>query len=308
MKKYYILLFLIFANLFWAGNFVFGKYVVTELAPLQMTFARWLIAFFLLIPIAYFVEHPTWKSVWKEWKILLTMAVLGVVGYNSLLYIALQYTTPVNASLVNAINPVVIFLLSALFLKERISFRRGLGLFISLFGVLLVLTNGHLQQIFHINYNQGDLLMLVAILAWTFYSLIGKKLRTVPPISATAVSVFLGLLILFPFIIFSGIHYPLHNKKVVIGLLYFGIFPSVGSFIFWNVALRHIDASQAGVYMNLIVVFTVIISFLLGQQITLIQIIGGILVFIGVYLTTKKERNENVFRLTKGVISKNSEE
>jgi drug/metabolite transporter (DMT)-like permease len=287
MKNHYVLLFLILANLFWAGNYVFGKYVVTELSPLQISFSRWLIAVFLLFPIAHWIERPNWKKVWKEWKILLLMALLGIAGYNFLLYEALRFTTSMNAALVNAMNPALLVLFSSLLLKERISLRVGLGLFVSLMGVLLVLTKGQLQQVFHINYNQGDLFMLVAILIWTFYSIIGRKLKNVPPISATAISVLFGILILLPFFLLSGgIHDPI-SKQATIGILYMGILPSVGSFIFWNISIRQIGPSRAGVYLNLITVFTAILSLLLGNTITYVQIIGGILVFIGVYLTSQ---------------------
>lgn len=291
MKKYSVLLFLILANLFWAGNYAFGKYLVTEMSPLQMTFSRWLLAVILLIPIAHWIERPDWKSVWKEWKILLVLALLGIVGYNFLLYEALQFTTPMNAALVNSINPAIMVFFSFLFLKERISLKNSIGLFISLLGVLLVLTKGQLQLIFHIHYNQGDLLMLVAILIWTIYSIIGRKTKTIPPIAATAVSVLLGLIIMLPIIVISDLNFTLSNKAII-GIVYMGIFPSVGSFIFWNVSLRRIDASKAGIYLNLITVFTAIISLLLGNTISFIQIMGGILVFIGVYLTSQKGKEE----------------
>jgi drug/metabolite transporter (DMT)-like permease len=114
MKKYQVYLFLILANLFWAGNYVFGKYVVAEMSPLQMTFLRWLLAALLLFPLAHFIERPKWNVVWKEWKMLFCMAVLGIVGYNLLLYEALRYTTSLNAALVNSINlAIIVFFFSA---------------------------------------------------------------------------------------------------------------------------------------------------------------------------------------------------
>jgi drug/metabolite transporter (DMT)-like permease len=287
MKKHLVLLFLILANLFWAGNYMFGKYVVTEMTPLQMTFTRWVIAIFLLFPIAHWIERPDWKNVWRQWKILLIMALLGIVAYNFLLYDALRFTTPMNASLVNSINPALIVLFAFLILKEKISQINVLGLFISLLGVLLVLTKGHLQQIFQINYNQGDLLMLAAILVWTFYSLIGRRIKDIPPISATAASALIGLILVLPFILASGMPSTL-SQKATIGIVYMGIFPSVGSFVFWNISVRQIGPSRAGVYLNLITVFTAILSLVMGETITIVQILGGFLVFLGVYLTSKK--------------------
>ncbi len=293
MKKHYVFLFLILANLFWAGNYVFGKYVVAEMSPLQLTFSRWLLALFLLFPLAHFIERPNWKRVWQEWKTLFVMGIFGIIGYNFLLYEALQYTTSMNAALVNSMNPALIFLFSALILKEKVSLSKGLGLVISFLGVLLVLTKGQLLQIFQIDYNLGDLIMLLAILVWTFYSIFGRKLKSIPPISATAVSALFGLVTLLPFVLVSGIQYPL-SKEAVIGVVYIALFPSVGSFIFWNISLRHLDASKAGIYMYLITIFTAILSFLLGETITLVQIVGGFLVFIGVYLTNSNRKQKNI--------------
>ncbi|WBL15020.1 DMT family transporter [Sutcliffiella sp. NC1] len=294
MNKYLVFLFLLLANLFWAGNYVFGEYVVAEVHPLQITFTRWFLALILLLPLAHYIERPNWSTVWKEWKVLLLMAILGIIGYNFLLYAALQFTSPMNASLVNAINPAVIVLFSTVLLKERISKKNGLGLIVSLFGVVLILTEGNLSQLLHLNFNLGDLIMLLAIISWTLYSIMNKKLKRIPPITGTTVSVMIALVLLLPFMFMHGYTVPEKNLTLA-GLIYMGIFPSVGSFIFWNIALRHIDASRAGVFMNLIVVFTAIISLLLGKTITLIQLVGGFLIFTGVYLTSlarkgKKER------------------
>jgi len=69
VKKHNVILFLVLANIFWAGNYIFGKYVVAEMTPLQMTFSRWLIAVILLFPIAQWIERPNWREVWSRWKI-----------------------------------------------------------------------------------------------------------------------------------------------------------------------------------------------------------------------------------------------
>jgi drug/metabolite transporter (DMT)-like permease len=257
------------------------------MTPIQMTFVRWLLAVLILFPLAQVLEKPKWGQVWKRWKILLIMSLLGIVGYNVLLYEALRFTTSLNAALVNSINPAVIAIFAVWFLKEKLSVTNSLGLVISLFGVLLVLTHGALLQIFTIHYNQGDLLMLLAITVWTFYTLIGKKLGNVPPIAATAVSATLGLIVLLPFFLSSGFSYRL-SQTATIGIIYIVLFPSVCSFVFWNSAIRVIGASKAGIYLNMLTVFTALISLILGKPITLPQIMGGVLVIIGVYLTNRK--------------------
>lgn len=287
MNKSKVYFFLVFANLFWAGNYIFGKLVGEELSPVQLTFSRWTIAILLLFPIAQWVERPNWKTVWKHWPLLLVMGLLGVIGYNLLLYQALRYTTSLNASLVNAINPALIVCCSALFLKERFSPSAVLGLLISLTGVLLVLTRGQLGFIFHTTYNKGDLIMLAAISVWTAYSLLGRRAKSIPPISAIAVSALLGLIVLLPFFLLSGSPFPLSGRAVA-GVLYISVFPSVASFIFWNAGIREIGASRSGIYLNLITVFTAVLSLLMGKGIEPSQIIGGVLVFAGVYLTSAR--------------------
>ena len=104
MSKYRVWLLLVAANLFWAGNYVFGKYVLTEMTPLWITFSRWVLALIFLCPIAYFIEKPKWKMIRKAWLSLVSMGVLGIFGYNMVLYSALAYTSSTNAALVSALN------------------------------------------------------------------------------------------------------------------------------------------------------------------------------------------------------------
>ncbi|WP_245154014.1 DMT family transporter [Jeotgalibacillus proteolyticus] len=287
LKRPYVLLFLTLAPLFWAGNYVLGEYVVEEMPPLAMTFIRWLIAIVLLIPLAQIIEKPDWKSVLKAWKLLTLMALLGIIGYNFLLYEALRHTTPVNASLVNSISPILIVILSTFLLKEKLTKWNLSGLVVSLSGVLLVLTNGDLQNLLQVQFNAGDVIMLMAVICWSIYSILGRRMTDIPPIAATTVSVVIGLVMILPIILYQGLPASLSTAGMA-GIVYMGLFPSVGAFVFWNVSLRYIDASKVGIFLYLIPVFTAIISVLQGKPISLIQAAGGILVFIGVYLNSRK--------------------
>ncbi|MBC2581373.1 DMT family transporter [Clostridium sp. DJ247] len=286
MKKYRVWLLLIICNLFWAGNYVFGKYVVAEITPLWITFSRWIGAIFLLLPVAYFIEKPKWNSLSKALPTLAIMGALGIIGYNLALYSALDYTSAINAALINALNPGVIVLFSVFLLRERISWIQVSGLVVSLIGVLVVLTRGDLVQILQVKYNKGDLIMIAAIIIWTLYSILGKRLKEIPPITATAVSALIAVLMMAPFAIYQGIDMTKITSVGMTGILYMIIFPSVCSFVFWNISIREIGASQAGIFLNFIPVFTAIISWILGNKITSAQVYGGLLVFIGIYLTT----------------------
>ena len=130
MRNWQILILLVLCNLFWAGNYVFGKYVISEITPLWITFSRWVLALFFLFPIAYYFEKMEWKSIKAEWLLLTSMGVLGIIGYNLLLYSALAYTTATNAALVSALNPGIIVLVSVFLTGERVSRLQAAGFFL----------------------------------------------------------------------------------------------------------------------------------------------------------------------------------
>lgn len=286
MSKLHVWGLLILCNLFWAGNYVFGKFVIAEMTPLEITFFRWLLALFLLYPVALKHEKPVNRNIIRrDWLLLLGMGILGGIAYNLVLYSALAYTTATNAALVNAINPGFIVLFSVLLFKERVSRLQWLGFVLSLLGALVVLTGGDVSRLLLAQYNAGDLLMVAAVLVWTFYTLLARKITT-PPITATTISTAMAVLLMTPWVLYQGAVPAAMSSLTVTGMLYIVIFPSVGSFIFWNLAVREVGASKAGIFLNLMPVFTALISVLLGEQLTAAQGLGGLLVFCGVYLTT----------------------
>jgi drug/metabolite transporter (DMT)-like permease len=265
---------------------VFGKYVVAEMSPLWITFSRWFLASFILVAVAYVLEKPNWRKVIKEWQILSAMAVVGIIVYTLILYSALDYTSSTNAALVSSLNPAVMAVFAAIFLKERIAKMQVLGIGISLIGVFIILTEGNLSRILQMEYNRGDLLMLVAIMMWTIYSIIGKGLRTISPITATAASSVIATIMMAPFALYQGIDLTALSPVAWTGIIYITIFPSVCSFVFWNIGVKELGANKSAIFLNLIPVFTAIISWSLGNKITSAQILGGLLVFAGVYVTT----------------------
>ncbi|ERT62479.1 EamA-like transporter family protein [Megasphaera vaginalis (ex Srinivasan et al. 2021)] len=280
----YILLLL--ATLFWAGNFVWGKYVVTEVTPFQLTYLRWLFALVLLLPLAQWLEKPAWRSFLPQWPQLLILALAGSFGYNFFLYTALEYTTSFHAAVINTLNPLFIFIGSALLLKERLTRRQTAGLIISFIGVLTVVTKGAVWQILSFSYNFGDALMLLSGLLWAFYTIYGKRACAVPPITATALSVFWATAALTPAALLSPWPSSL-SRDALIGMTYIIIFPSALAFVFWNRALQTIKAAQVGVFANFVVIFTALISLLLGNALLPSEVFGAVIVLGGVYLTTQ---------------------
>jgi drug/metabolite transporter (DMT)-like permease len=291
MMKYKAWAVLVLCNLFWAGNMIFGKYTAVEFPAIWMVFLRWVIALVFLIPMAQFIEKPSWLQVWKKnWVLILLLSASGIVIYNFLTYTSLQYTSSMNSSLINSLTPALIMLLSMVFLKEKISVFQILGLITSFTGVLIVLTKGNLLQVFHAPYNKGDAVMVLSIVFWAVFSLLGKKAKHISSVTLVALTAICGALLMLPFLFTQPLLFKNVTSAGMMGVIYLGIFPSVGSFIFWNNGIKLLGAGTAGISMNLLPVFTAVLAFLLGQGLAATQMMGGVIVIAGMLLTSIKRK------------------
>lgn len=292
MRRGRVYLFLALANLFWAGNYVFGEMVTREISPISLTFFRWLFAFLPLIALAWIIERPDWRAALREWKLHLLQSLLGLTGYTLFLYAALGFTGAVNAAVISAINPAVIALGAAIFLRERLNRVQVIGLVVAFVGVTVVLTGGDLGQVVSQGFGVGDLLVIASVLAWTVYSLISRRLVTTP-ITATAVQSVFAVVTMLPVIAFTGVSLPTSGAGAL-GLAYIVIFPSMAGYALWNIGASKVGPSRAGVFLNLLPVFTVIIALALGATLELPALIGGAVVIAGVYLTLHQRRRQRV--------------
>lgn len=277
---------LVGATAFWAGNYVIGEAVVDVIDPLSLTLLRWAIAVVPLVVLAQWLERPDWRAALRRWPLLLLLSLLGMAAFPLALYEALRHTSAVNASLITAVNPALITLVAVLVLREILGWRGWTGIALSLVGVLMVILAGSGSSVGAIEVNVGDLLVLVAIAAWTAYTILGRRLHGVPPITATAIQAALTVAALAPVTAVNGIALP-PDAPSGWALLFIGIFPSVGAYLLWNLALRTVQASSAGVFLNLMAVFVVAAGLLLGTPIGPLQVLGGLLVLGGVILTAR---------------------
>jgi drug/metabolite transporter (DMT)-like permease len=252
--------------------------------PLQLTFWRWVLAAVPLLVLAHFVERPDWRAVLRRWPVLLLLSALGMSGYTLLLYSALQNTSALNASLVTAANPALIMVLAVVLLRDRPRPLSWVGISLGLLGVLLVLTGGQLQRLLTFSINKGELLILGAITVWGLYTILARRL-SIPAITSTAVQVAMAAVALSPLALVSGAGLP-ETPAEGWSLAFIALFPSLGSYLLWNLALKRTTAANAGNYLNLIAVFTALITVILGQPITVPQVLGGVLVISGVLLTS----------------------
>jgi drug/metabolite transporter (DMT)-like permease len=292
--KYQAFLFLLLCNLLWAGNFIFGKFVINEFSPLWITFLRWIIAVVFLLPVAAVYEklnYATLKKIIKEsWLTLTCMGIVGGILFNVFTYSALRYTSPTNGTLVFSLTPAITMIFSFLLWKEKVSIMQVAGLSISFLGVATLLTGGNILQLFHMEYNRGDLLMIGADICWMIYAFLCKKSEAVPPITAVALSSLVAVFIMIPFLIMQPLDFHQVTAVGVYGVLYIGVFASVCAFILWNFSVRKVGAGTANLTINLIPVYTAIITVVMGEEISAIQLWGGAMVVIGLLLTSQKQK------------------
>lgn len=155
--------------LLWAGNAVVGRLMVGQVPPLTLNLLRWLLTALILLPLAWRALRPP-SRILQHWRYLLAVGVLGVGAFNSLQYLALVTSTPLNVTLVGSSMPVWMLAVGALFYGEHPNRRQWIGAALGLAGVLLVIGRGSLQTLLAVRPVPGDLFILAAVIGWAFYS------------------------------------------------------------------------------------------------------------------------------------------
>jgi len=283
--------------LFWGGNAVAGRMAAGLVPPLSLAFWRWLFAFLLLLPFGLPRVLGQMDKVRRHWKLLCLLSLSSVTAYNSFLYVALTTTTAVNATLVSAAIPVGIVALSWLWFREGVGPRQGAGIMLSLAGVLLVIAHGDLAALLSLSLHGGDLWALAAVASWSLFSVVLRRYPTgLDSLALLTVQVGLGTLFILPLYLGElafGRSFDL--TWTATGLIaYVAVFPSLVAYGLWNVGVVRLGASTAGLYVNLIPVFTALLAIpMLGESFHWFHGVGMLLIFAGIWLATLQRSKAN---------------
>ena len=282
------------ATLFWSGNFIVGKAAsFFEIPPFTLNFYRWTFAWLILAPFTLAEINRKKKHILKDIKLILILGITSITIFNSIVYYSLNFTQVISGVLMISTIPVMIIFFSWVFKIEKTNFYQILGVVFSLFGVLVIVTKAELNKLIELNFNKGDLWMVVAMFSWAIYSaLLRKKKFALSQISLLQTIISAGLILLLPaYLIEMTSGYKLKvDLPFLMTLTYVVIFPGLASFIFWIKGISLIGSNRAGIFLHLMPIFSTIMAItIFDEKFMIYHLFGAILIITGIILSSVRK-------------------
>ncbi|MCG0018028.1 DMT family transporter [Vibrio parahaemolyticus] len=281
-----------FTVMIWGGNSIVNKMAASTIEPSAMSFYRWFVAMVLLTPFCLPAVIKQRHVIRPYLTKLAFLALLGMVLNQSLGYYAGLTTTASNMALITSLVPLISVFLSVPLLGKSVSMLSIVGGVISLGGLAFMLGHGDVTYFLHQDMTQGDSLMLLAALVYAAYCVLLKRWK-MPFNSLTLVYMqgFFSIIMLTPLWLSSEQLLP--SQEALPLIAYAGIAASIFAPLMWVKAIDLIGADSSAMFMNLMPVVSVALaSTLLGEEIHVYHIIGGLMVISGVILSQIKVRKK----------------
>ncbi|MDZ4723335.1 MAG: DMT family transporter [candidate division Zixibacteria bacterium] len=266
-----------------ALGFPITKYGVTEIEPFTFAFFRFVIASLLMFAIVLVRKEET-SIERKDWPKIIGLGILMVL-LNQLGYLWGQSMTGAgHGSILYATTPIWVFLFAHFHLGEKMFWRRGLGIGIAVAGVLVIMSGGVLH--IGMEYLVGDIIIFIAVLAWAYYTILGKPLaQKYGALRMTAYALISGSLLYFPFGVYRAVEFDYSSVTTMgwLAVLYMAIAMSIIAYVAWYWVLKQMDASRLAVFSNIQpVIATIAAYFMIGETVGLSFLIGAGVVLAGV--------------------------
>ena len=277
--------------LLWSGNLIVGRAVHADLPPIGLAFWRWFMAFLVVLLFARRHLRADWPALRARAGRLFLLSLLGIAAFNTLVYTGLHDTTAINTVVLQAIMPVVILAVSFLLYRDTLSLRQTAGIGVSLLGVLLMVARGDPALLAALRLNPGDGLILLAVLAYAFYSVLLRGAPAVHPMSFLAATFGLGAAILAPMHAaewLSGAPM-VFDRTAFLSVAYVALFPSILAYFCFNRGVALIGANRAGPMLHLVPVFTSALAItLLGETLAWFHLAGFAVILTGIWLASRQ--------------------
>ena len=292
-KNYLAYSLLVFAAFCWSGNFIVGKYAyLFEVPPLTLNFLRWVSVWFILIPFTYKEIYKNLNHIKKNWIVISFMGVITISTFNSVVYLALTYTQVINAVLVLAAIPAVTIIISSLMKVDKTNIFQLVGLFLSIIGIGAIISNADINKIFSLNFNKGDLWMLVCVLSWSLYSTLLKKYNfKFSQFTLIQLMVTVGIIFLIPQFFYEksiGLDVNL-NKAFFVILFYVVIFPALAAYYCWQKGVEIVGPNRATMFIQLMPLLSALLAIIIFQEkLELYHFLGASFILSGIYLSNRR--------------------
>ena len=287
---------LVLTTLFWSGNFIVGKSAsMYEIPPFSLNFYRWFFAGLILLPFTFNEILNKKNYILENIGFFIILGITSITIFNSIVYYSLYYTQVISGVLMISTIPVWIIFISTILKIEKSNSFQIFGVILSLTGVIFIITKADLRLIKNLEFNKGDLTMVIAMFAWALYSaLLKKKKYEISQIALLQVVIISGLVFLVPiyFIEMSLGNLITLDKPFYLTLAYVVIFPGLASFFFWIKGISIIGANRAGVFLHLMPIFGAIMAIIIfDEKFMFYHFLGALFIIAGITLSNKNRSN-----------------
>ena len=289
-------LLLILTTLFWSGNFIVGKAAsMYEIPPFSLNFYRWFFAWLILAPFTLSEIIKKRHYIVNNLKLFIILGITSITIFNSIVYYSLNFTQVISGVLMISTIPVMIIFISSILKIEKTNIFQILGVIFSFTGVLLIITKANLGVLLSLDFNKGDLTMVIAMFSWALYSALLKKQKyELSQLSLLEVIITFGLIFLIPiyFIEYQLGHIIKVEKPFILILSYVVLFPGLASFILWIKGISMIGANRSGVFLHLMPILSAIMAMIIfNEKFMFYHILGAIFILTGIILSNRKIKN-----------------
>ena len=287
---------LILTTIFWSGNFIVGKAAsIYQIPPFTLNFYRWFFAGLILLPFTYKEIIKKKKYIFDNIGLFIILGITSITIFNSVVYYSLYYTQVITGVLMISTIPVWIIFISSLLKIEKTNYYQIIGVILSLVGVISIITKIDIELIKNLDFNKGDVSMIIAMFSWAIFSILLKKQKhQISQISLLQVVIICGLLFLIPIYIgefFLGSALKL-NKPFYLTLTYVVFFPGLLAFFFWIKGISIIGANRAGIFLHLMPIIGAIMAMVIfKEKFMYYHLLGAIFIIAGITLSNKKIKN-----------------
>jgi len=289
----YVFLFLTVT--FWAGNFVVGKFAsIYEVPPFSLNFYRWFFAWVILAPFTLPEIIKKKDYIINNYKLFIILGVTSITIFNSIVYYSLNFTQVISGVLMISTIPVMIMFFSSIFKIEKTNIFQIIGVILSFLGVIIIITKANFEILKNLNFNKGDVTMVVAMFSWALYStLLKRQTYEISQLSLLQVVMSFGLVFLIPiyFIEYQlGFRITL-DKPFYLILSYVVLLPGLASFILWIKGISMIGANRSGVFLHLMPILSAIMAMIIfNEKFMFYHMLGAVFILTGILLSNKNKK------------------